>query len=314
MKPFLKWAGGKRQLLPQLREFYPAAPGAYFEPFVGSGAVFFDLWNGRYLAGRRVTLSDENADLIGCYLRLRDARDEVMTALALLADGHEQRGPEHFYDVRDARFNPAREAWQDESGRANDYSASLAAMLIYLNRTGYNGLFRLNARGRFNVPVGRYDHPRIVDGPALNAVADVLATPRITIEEAPFEHVADVARAGDLVYFDPPYAPLSATASFRSYTARGFGDEDQRRLQALVIALAKRNVNVLLSNSVAPSVVDLYERDAAMRQAGLHVYRIPARRAINSKAERRGSIEELLVTNLPRRTCRQPGAASPSVE
>lgn len=311
-RPFLKWAGGKRQLLPRLREFYPAAPGAYFEPFVGSGAVFFDLWNGGHLVRQHVTLSDENADLIGCYLRLRDSRDQVMAALAALADGHDRRGREHYYDVRDARFNPEREAWRAESGRAHDYPASLAAMLIYLNRTGYNGLFRLNAQGRYNVPVGRYDRPRIADAPLLNAVADVLAAPRVKVEEATFERVADFACAGDLVYFDPPYAPLSSTASFRSYTARGFDHGDQCKLHALVVALARRDVHVLLSNSVASSVIDLYERDSSTRHAGLHVYRIPARRAINSKAERRGSIEELVVTNLERRSevqtaeCRGP--------
>lgn len=300
-RPFLKWAGGKRQLLPRLREFYPPSPGAYFEPFVGSGAVFFDLWNGGHLARRAITLSDGNADLIGCYLRLRDSRDEVMRTLEALAEAHDRRGRAHYYEVRDTRFNPGREAWRAGSGVARDYPAPLAAMLIYLNRTGYNGLFRLNARGRFNVPAGRYARPRILDAPLLHAVANVLARPRVSVVEAPFEGVADRARAGDLVYFDPPYAPLSQTASFRAYTARGFADVDQVKLQSLAIALARKNVGVLLSNSVAPSILALYENNRDTRRAGLRAYRVPARRAINSKADRRGIVEELLVTNLERR-------------
>lgn len=300
-RPFLKWAGGKRQLLPRLREFYPTAPGAYFEPFVGSGAVFFDLWNSGRLERRPVSLTDQNADLIGCYLRLKDSLGDVMAALDALADAHGVDGAAHYYDVRDRRFNPAREAWQADGGQARDYPASLAAMLIYLNRTGYNGLFRLNARGRFNVPAGRYARPRIVNKPLLEAAADVLAQPTIHVSTASFEQIADLAHPGDLVYFDPPYAPLSRTARFGAYTAAGFGDADQRRLQGVMILLARKEVQVLLSNSVAPSVIELYEADPAARRAGLRTYRIPARRAINSRADRRGVIEELVVTNLERR-------------
>lgn len=297
-RPFLKWAGGKRQLLPRLREFYPPAVRAYFEPFVGSGAVFFDLWNSGRLNGRPVALTDQNADLIGCYLRLKDSLGRVTAILDELANAHARDGATHYYDVRDRRFNPAREAWHEAGGHARDYPATLAAMLIYLNRTGYNGLFRLNARGRFNVPAGRYDRPRIVDRPLLAAVADVLARPGVTLCTAPFESVVEHARRGDLVYFDPPYAPLSPTARFGAYTAAGFGDSDQERLQTVMIKLARKKVNVLLSNSVAPSVIELYERDLTVARAGLRAYRVPARRAINSNAERRGVIEELVVTNL----------------
>jgi DNA adenine methylase len=298
VRPFLKWAGGKRQLLPRFRTFYPERFGQYFEPFVGSGAVFFDLWNHGLLQGKSVTLTDENADLVGCYLRLRDQVDDVVRELDALAA---QRAPDaaaHYYDVRDRRFNPAREAWQASGGDAATYTPALAAMLIYLNRTGYNGLFRLNSRGRFNVPAGRYERPRILDGARLRAVSAVLQQPTITIGASPFDRAVSVARKGDLVYFDPPYAPLSATAHFRSYTARGFGDKDQQRLQQVAIALAKKGVRVLLSNSTAPCIVELYEQSANAQRVGLRAVRIPARRAINSKSERRGIVEELLVTNL----------------
>lgn len=293
--PVLKWAGGKRQLLPQLRRFYPDELRGYHEPFLGSGAVFFDLWNAGRLRGRPVRLTDENADLIGCYLRLADAVDEVVEALRRLAAGHARHGARHYYRVRDEGFNPARQAWREAGGGAAAYTPALAAMLIYLNRTGYNGLFRQNARGGFNVPAGRYERPRILDEARLRAVASVLGNPRVTVEEAPFDRVAATAGCGDFVYFDPPYAPLSPTALFRSYTARGFEDDDQRRLQALAIGLAARGVHVLLSNSVAPVVCDLYEGS----RAGLTAHRIPARRAINSRGDRRGMVEELLVSNVP---------------
>ena len=177
------------------------------------------------------------------------------------------------------------------------YTPALAAMLIYLNRTGYNGLFRQNAQGRFNVPVGRYLSPRILDEPLLRRVAAVLARPTVAIAGSSFEQSVKRARAGDFVYFDPPYAPLSATARFRAYTATGFSDGDQERLQRLTIRLARRGVTVLLSNSTADSVCKLYQSDTDASQAGLRAYRLAARRAINSRADRRGTIDELLVTN-----------------
>ena len=126
--------------------------------------------------------------------------------------------------------------------------------MIYLNRTGYNGLFRLNSHGGFNVPPGRYDRPRIVDRPLLETVSRILQTPNLSIEHAAFDRALDAAERGDFVYFDPPYAPMSATSNFRSYTARGFGDADQQRLQEVVVALARRGVHVLLSNSTAPGI------------------------------------------------------------
>jgi DNA adenine methylase len=294
VRPFLKWAGGKRQLLPQLRRFYPERFGNYFEPFLGSGAVFFDLWNDGRLAQARVSLTDLNADLIGCYLRVRDQVDELVDELGRLAQGHAQRGRDHYYDVRDRRFNPARAEWRLQGGRAGDYTAGLAAMLIYLNRTGYNGLFRQNARGGLNVPAGTYRNPRIVDAELLRSVSAVLQQSNVTIADAPFDALLEQAVAGDFVYFDPPYAPLSPTAAFHTYTAGGFGDADHRHLQQVAVTLAARGVHVLLSNSVAPEIVSLYQSPGAQR-AGLHAHRVPARRSINSRATLRGPVEELLV-------------------
>lgn len=298
LRPFLKWVGGKRQLLPVLRRFYPAAFGRYFEPFLGSGAVFFDLLGRGALEGRSATLADDNADLIGCYRRVADSADEVLRHLDRLAAQHASDGRACYLHVRDERFNPMRAEWRTAGGSVDRYSSELAAMLIYLNRTGYNGLFRVNASGEYNVPPGRYANPRIADHALLAAASRALAAPQVALHHAGFDAVMAEARAGDFAYFDPPYAPLSATSNFRGYTGRVFSDDDQRRLQQVLIDLARRGVSVLLSNSIAPSVTRLYERNADLRAAGLRAWRFPARRAVNSKAERRGAIEELVVSNL----------------
>jgi len=298
LRPFLKWVGGKRQLLPVLRRFYPDPMGRYFEPFVGSGAVFFDLVSSGRLNGHGAVLSDDNADLIACYRRVGGSVDDVAAALERLAADHAARGRECYMQVRDQHFNPQRAAWRDRGAALDDYPAELAAMLIYLNRTGYNGLFRLNASGEFNVPPGRYDAPKVIDRPLLTRVSEVLASPGIRIEHAAFDRVLQEARAGDFVYFDPPYAPLSATANFRGYTGRGFSDADQERLQQALITLARRGAQVLLSNSVAPSISRLYEGNDEAAAAGLQTWRFPARRAINSRPDRRGAVEELVVSNI----------------
>lgn len=302
LSPFLKWVGGKRQLLPVLRRFYPRLEGRYFEPFLGSGAVFFDLLNGGALNGCGATLSDDNADLIGCYRRVGDSPAEVIAELDRLAAGHAADGRDHYLRVRDEQFNPMRKAWREAGADVERYPASLAAALIYLNRTGYNGLFRLNSSGEYNVPPGRYDNPKIVDRALLCEVSRELTRPGMLVRHAPFDGVVDEAAPGDFVYFDPPYAPLSATANFRAYTSRTFSDADQQRLQQLLIALSRRGVRVLLSNSTAPDVTRLYQGNADARAAGLRAWRVPARRAVNSRADRRGAIEELVVSNIrPRR-------------
>jgi DNA adenine methylase len=296
-QPFLKWAGGKRQLLPVLRTYYPAAMAAYYEPFLGSGAVFFDLWAAGRLAGLPVRLSDENPDLVGCYLRVRDTVDEVVAALGRLAAGHAHGGSTFYYEVRDGLFNPGRARWASAGARPEDYPADLAAALLYLNRTGYNGLFRLNRRGGYNVPAGRYARPHIVRADRLRHVSAILQSPRVSIRSLPFhEAVADVP-AGAFVYFDPPYVPLGRTANFRQYTARGFSEQDQARLRGLAVDLAARGVQVLLSNSSADDVASLYEARTASA-AGLQVRRVPARRTINTRADRRGAVDEVLVSNL----------------
>ena len=301
VRPFLKWAGGKRQLLPRLREFYPEAFAAYREPFLGSGAVFFDLVNQGRLAGRRTFLADTNADLIGCYTQVRDKTEAVIHHLQRLAARYKRDPPGHYYRVRN-RFNPARQAISNGHGvESRHYTADLAAMLVYLNRTGFNGLFRLNSKGMFNVPLGRYSNPRICDTENLRTVAAVLSAKTISIKQVRYLDGLAGAKEGDFVYLDPPYAPLSATAHFTSYTSEGFATADQHQLQRTLIRLARKGCWVLLSNSTAPEVAGLYDGNRDAERAGLHAYQIPARRTINSNASRRGRVFEYLITNIPRR-------------
>src|SRR5438874_11996465 len=243
-RPLLKWAGGKRQLLPALRTFYPVTFNRYIEPFFGSGAVFFDLHASGRLAGRQAWLVDDNADLIGCYRMLTSRTDEVIKQLQVLAAGHERGGSDFYYEVRDARFNPMR-------ATAATYTPEMAAMLIYLNRTGFNGLFRLNKSGEFNVPAGRYVNPRIVDEQHLQQVATALRTRGVTLVHGSFDGALAEAGKGDFIYCDPPYAPLSRTACFANYTAKGFTIHDQTRLQHALVAAAERGAHVVLSNSSA---------------------------------------------------------------
>jgi len=302
VRPILKWAGGKRQLLPELRPFYPRGFSRYIEPFLGSGAVFLDLYNSGLLNGRRVALSDINADVVGCYLVVRDRPADVVAALR----GHEARhrtgGAAHFYEVRDSMFNPARRVVHAAADPAALYTPALAAMLIYLNRTGFNGLFRVNGRGEFNVPAGRYASPLICDEANLYAWSTALRRSSVTLRVATFDQALAHAGQDDFVYLDPPYAPVSGTARFTAYTAGGFGPLQQETLQRMVIALASRGASVLLSNSAAPQIKALYARHRGARTAGLRARTVAARRAINSRAASRGSVREYLITNVARRS------------
>src|SRR3954470_3022209 len=300
VRPILKWAGGKRQLLPELRPFYPAQFTRYLEPFLGSGAVFLDLHNQGLLHGREVALSDINADVIGCYRTVRDEVDEVVQELRSLDRDYQLGGDAHFYGIRDRAFNPARRHVHARPDPAAAYTPRLAAMLIFLNRTGYNGLFRLNARGEYNVPAGRYTNPTICDEENLRAWSAALRRPGVTLRVAPFDAALGDAGHDDFIYLDPPYAPVSQTARFTSYTAGGFDAEQQLLLQRTVIRLACRRAFVLLSNSAVPQIRALYTRQAA-RCAGLKATSVAARRAINSRASSRGPVREYLITNVARR-------------
>jgi len=305
VRPLLKWAGGKRQLLPVLAQHYPLRFTRYIEAFVGSGAVFFDLLNRGQLTGRKIQLCDVNPDLIGCYWMVRDRTDDVIRGLRTLAREYRSDGYACYYDVRDRQFNPQRadlrSRAQSELDIASRYTPELAAMLIFLNRTGFNGLFRLNRGGGFNVPVGRYTNPRICDEENIQAVARALSRPGLAIDLRPFHDTLAEAGRGDFVYCDPPYAPLSRTSSFANYTADGFSAFDQRRLQQAVIAACRRGARVVVSNSSASEIVRGYTTPDAQK-ARLAIRPVPARRSINSRASLRGPVDELIIANVrPRR-------------
>jgi DNA adenine methylase len=264
VRPILKWAGGKRQLLPALRRYYPPQFDRYFEPFLGSGAVFLDCHNHGLLDGRAVHLSDINADVIGCYRMVRDDVEGVIGELVGLDEGHRRDGRRHFYEVRDGRFNVIRRDVHASRDPATAYTPAV----------------------------------RICDGPNLRRWSAALGRPDLTLEVGSFEESLGTAGRGDFVYLDPPYAPVSATAHFTSYTAGRFGADSQAALQRAVIGLARRGAAVLLSNSVAPDIRRLYKDDVDARSAGLAATTVAARRAINSQASRRGAVREYVITNI----------------
>jgi DNA adenine methylase len=268
-RPFLKWAGGKRQLVEPLMRHTPPSFGNYLEPFAGSGALFFKLYREGRLQGAR--LSDSNAELIDTYAAIRDQVEAVVTLLSRYP--HNQ---DFYYQLR------AMDPW------ALDLPAR-AARMIYLNKTGYNGLYRVNRQGRFNVPFGRYKSPRYCDPENLRAASRALRD--VAIACAPFESVLEWAEPGDLAYFDPPYAPLSATAHFTAYQAGGFSAADQARLRDVCAELARQGVYVMLSNSDTELIRSLYGA------APFVLSPVQANRAINSNASKRGKITELIITN-----------------
>lgn len=261
-RPFLKWAGGKGQLLPALRARAPERWGRYHEPFLGGGALFFAL------KPAQAVLSDVNPRLVRTW---RGVQSQVEDVIALLQGyPHDQ---DFYYQMRERDIDEASDA-------------EVAAWMIYLNKTGFNGLYRVNSKGGFNVPFGRYTNPTICDAPNLRACSELLKRAEILL--APFTQVEQRAQASDFVYFDPPYVPLSASSSFTSYTRDGFDLEDQAALRDLALRLKAAGVHVLLSNSSAPPVYELYA-------SGFEREEVLATRSINSKADSRGSIPELLM-------------------
>lgn len=265
-RPFLKWAGGKSQLLPELLARVPRF-NRYFEPFIGGGALFFAL--------RPVdaVISDVNADLINAYQVVRNDVEPLIRSLAM--HRYEQA---YYYQVRAADREPRFTSWSP---------VRRASRLIFLNRTCFNGLYRVNARGHFNVPFGRYQNPTIVDRETLRRCS--LTLQDAEIKQASFLECEHEVKKGDFIYFDPPYVPLSASSSFTNYSAGGFNAEMQRELFKLCVRLHKRGVRFMLSNSSAPFVKQLYQR--------FHIEEVFATRAINSKAGARGRIPELIIRN-----------------
>jgi DNA adenine methylase len=286
VRPFLKWAGGKGQLLARFEEFYPRPDkiGGYVEPFLGSGAVFFHVQ--AVLAPRRVVLSDGNAELIEAF---EAVRDHVETVIELLAVHKKSHSEAYYYKVRAQELRLLRSV------------PERAARLIFLNKTCFNGLYRVNSRGLFNVPFGHRKNPSLCDPEALRETSARLKG--VDLRRADFREVLKTAQPDDFVYFDPPYHPISTTASFTSYTEGSFGEADQRELAEVFRTLAKRGCKVMLSNSNTPLIRELYpDRD-------FYVEEVLARRSINSRGDGRGKISEIVVTSY-----RPPAASKASAK
>jgi len=306
-KPVLKWAGGKRQLLDEIYSRFPAEYNHYHEPFFGGGAVFFDL------EPEDGTINDTNPRLVNFYRVVRDRPEDLISRLREFE--HPENEPDtdldhadenwkgkdidqYFYQQR-ARFN--RRAYADgEWPSTDDDRLEEAALLLYLNRTCYNGLYRENSSGGFNVPIGRYSNPDWVQPDRIRAASRTLSDTDIRNED--FEYILDAADEGDLVYFDPPYEPMSATANFAEYSAEGFGREDQERLLETVKKLDEMGVHFVLSNSAV--MFDLYD------EGGFIVEREGATRAINSDETARGEVDEIIATNVPEDQRQENGQAS----
>jgi len=276
-EPILKWAGGKRGLLREIIALMPRdfRDRTFHEPFFGGGAVTF------WIEPKGGTINDINTKLINFYVVVRDHVDE------LIEDARNHRyEKDYFYRAR-AEFNEmVRKGFKIPNVR-------LASLLLYLNKTAFNGLYRENRRGEFNVPFGRYKNPRIVDEERLRRASEVLK--RLEIYNEDFSYILRVAKPGDLVYFDPPYYPLSETANFTSYSKDSFGYKDQKRLRDVCLKLHRRGVYFVLSNSYVEPVLQLYKDIDEFE-----MFKVYAKRPINSKADRRGAVPELLVTNVPR--------------
>ncbi|OTF01575.1 DNA adenine methylase [Halorubrum sp. SD683] len=274
VEPILKWAGGKRQLLSEITALFPTTYEAYHEPFVGGGAVFFDQ------DPDDGTINDLNTRLTTFYEIVRDQPDALI---------HENKTHEHteeyYYNAR-SEFN----ALFSRSNITRDERVREASLLLYLNRTCFNGLYRENSDGEFNVSFGRYSNPDWVQEQRIRKASRVLQG--TAVFNTDFSYVVDEASSGDLVYFDPPYEPVSKTADFNSYQAEGFDPEDQRRLRDVVVELTEMDVSVILSNS--PPVTELYEDHGVFS-----IRYVDATRAINSDASSRGEVSEVLITNVP---------------
>jgi DNA adenine methylase len=269
VKPIVKWAGGKTKLLSELLARLPSQVKTYAEPFAGGAALFFALASDTTRSFDHAILADQNEELIACY---RAVKSDVRGLIEALKGFRHDR--EMFYAVRA----------ESTEGKSD---VERGARLIYLNRTCFNGLWRVNSAGKFNVPFGRYDNPRILDEEGLLLASKALA--RADVRCVDFEEATAKLGAGDFAYFDPPYVPLSKTASFTAYGSGGFGVHDQERLLAVLRSLRERNVLAMLSNADTETTRELY------RDFAVHVVRAP--RAINSNAKKRGDVSELLVTS-----------------
>ena len=269
IQPFLKWAGGKRQLLKEIEKYIPSKISTYYEPFLGGGAVLLSI------QPKKAIVNDSNQEIINVYKVIRDNVDELIEDLK-----KHKNTAEYFYYLRK----------KDRTSEYNHLSnIERASRLIYLNKTCYNGLFRVNSQGEFNTPYGNYKNPNIVNEHVLRPVSNYLNKYDIKFLEGDFENSMKNIRKGSFVYFDPPYMPISDSSSFTGYTLDGFTIDDQIRLKNLCDKLDERGIKFLLSNSTSPIILDLYK--------DYKIEFVNAKRSINSIGENRGEIKEVLIMN-----------------
>lgn len=271
LQPFTKWTGGKRQLLPVIRELMPKTYNRYFEPFVGGGALFFDL------APKDAVINDFNAELINCYQQIKDNPQELIEILKV---HQEYNSKEYYLNLRSA----------DRDERIDMMSeVQRAARILYMLRVNFNGLYRVNSKNQFNVPYGRYKNPKIVDEELISAISVYINNNQLEIKVGDFEKAIVDVRTGDFVYFDPPYIPLSETSAFTSYTHEGFSFADQVRLRDAFKRLSDTGAYVMLSNSSSALVEELYK--------DFNIHYVEATRTNGAKSSSRGKISEIIVTN-----------------
>ncbi len=266
-KPFVKWAGGKRQLITELIHFSPPKFENYYEPFLGGGALFFKLSTLGKI--KHAYLNDSSKVLIDAYKTIKQKPKELISELK---ENKYANTKEHFLKIR--------------AEQPTDLVVA-TARFIYLNKTAFNGLYRVNSTGGFNVPYGKYENPNILDQRNIMAVNKALQKDELSCTD--FEDAVSSAKKGDFIYFDPPYHPLSKTASFTSYTKESFSEKDQERLAKLFKVLDQKGCLVMLSNSYAPLILNLYKE--------FDCRTVKATRMINCKAQGRGKIKELIIKN-----------------
>ena len=294
-RPFLKWAGGKTQLLPVLMDSLPPRPKdgyRYAEAFLGGGALFFELKNRGWI--KSATLNDANPELILCYKTIRDKVAVVLKELRSI----EKAFPKDL-ELQSDFFYESRKEWNSNiCETVEKYPKKLVArrvaLTIFLNKTCYNGLFRVNSKGEFNTPFRKYKNPTICDEPNLRVVSESLQNVELICGD--YSELNSQKTSFDFIYFDPPYRPLTTSASFTGYSKSGFNDDNQKELASFINLLSQVNTHILLSNS-DPKVADQEDEFFDELFEGFHIKRILASRMINSKGDGRGKITEILVSN-----------------
>ncbi|WP_316507156.1 DNA adenine methylase [Nitrosopumilus sp.] len=273
-KPFVKWAGGKRQLIPILNENLPDNFRTYHEPFLGGGALLFHMLTER--DGQKCCISDLNSDLVLAYTVIQNDIEDLIYSLKDHEKNYQKDSKSYYYSIRES--NP-------------DNKIEKTSRLLFLNRTCFNGLYRVNSRGKFNVPLGKYTNPNIVNEDNLRSVSNILKSRNVSIKCQDFGEVLRGAKKGDLVYFDPPYHPVSDTANFTSYTNKDFTYDDLIRLSELCNSLDAKGCKILLSNSDSKEVANTFSTKQ------WKIKRIKANRSINSDSKKRTGHYELLIKN-----------------